>query len=239
VREACRQARVNVALPLVERAARVVYNSLVPVTSDGEILRPYRKMFPVPAGEISDGITPGSCNEAQLIAGVPVSFAICFDVHFDEVFSEARRSGARQVLWSSMWMGGAWLRAQALRNGFYIVSATPDGCTFVDIDGSTIVESPSLWPQIEGQNNLIFEDLNFDRQIYHCNAGGTLNEIVRAYGPRVHLRNKPQDSIVLIESVDPDLPLAEVEKKFGLKSWFQYIEEARAASLAARKPAAS
>jgi len=233
VREASRKAGVNVALPIVEQDGDSVYNSLLPVTSEGKLLRPYRKMFPVPVGELSAGISPGSCNTAQVMAGVPVSFAICFDAHFDEVFTDARRSGARLVLWSSMWMGGAWIRAQALRNGLYIVSATPDGCTFVDIDGGIISESPSLWPQIEGHNNLVFEDLNFDRQIYHCYAGGALNAIRQKYGSRVHMRNRPQDSIVIIESLDPDLPLAEIEKEFGLKSWFRYIEEARAASRAA------
>ena len=36
----------------------------------------------------------------------------------------------------SMWMGGMWLRAQAIRYGIVIVTATPDGCTFVDLDGN-------------------------------------------------------------------------------------------------------
>ncbi len=191
-------------------------------------------MFPVPSGEMSAGVTPGTCNTAQEIAGVPVSFAICFDVHFDEVFTEARRSGARPVLWSSMWMGGAWLRAQALRNGLYIVSASPDGCTFVDVDGSVIAESPSIYPQSVGHNNLVFEDLNFDRDIFHCLAGGTLGAIRARYGARVHMRNLPQDSIVIIESLDPDLPLEEIKSAFGLKSWFEYIGEAREAARAAR-----
>ena len=87
-----------------------------------------------------------------IIAGIPVSFAICFDLHFDEVFAAARESGAKLVLWSSMWMGGMWLRAQAIRYGIVIVTATPDGCTFVDLDGSTICESPTQWPQTAGSN---------------------------------------------------------------------------------------
>ena len=233
VREAARAAGVNVALPVLERDGDRVYNSIVPVTSAGDLLRPYRKMFPVPAGEMSAGVTPGTCNTAQELAGVPVSFAICFDVHFDEVFTEARRSGARLVLWSSMWMGGAWLRAHALRNGLYIVSASPDGCTFVDLDGSIIVESPSIYPQSIGHNNLMFEDLNFDRDIFHCIAGGMLGAIRARYGARVHMRNLPQDSIVIIESLDPALSLDEIRETFGLKSWFQYISEAREAAHAA------
>ena len=237
VREAARAAHVNVALPVVERDGDRVYNSLLPVTAQGELLRPYRKMFPVPVGEISTGITPGGCNAAQEIAGVPVSFAICFDVHFDDVFTDARKSGARLLLYSSMWMGGAWMRAQALRNGLYIVSASPDGCTFVDMDGSIIAESPSLYPQVIGFNNLMFEDLNFDRDIFHCNAGGRLNDIRARYGARVHMRNFPQHSIVIIESLDPDLPLEEIKREFGLKDWFQYITEAQVAARAARVPA--
>ena len=223
----------NVALPLLIRDESGVHNSLVPITSDGELLRPYHKMYPVAGdkGQLSEmaQARPGEDNRAQLLAGVPVSFAICFDLHFDEVFRAARASGARLVLWSSMWMGGLWLRAQAIRNGFYMASATPDGCTFVDLDGSIIVESFTQWPQTIGQNNLIFEDLNFDRDIFHCYAGGKLNAIRKRYGARVHIRNRPNESIAIIETLDPDLSLDEVKREFELVCWYDYIQISKVA----------
>jgi predicted amidohydrolase len=227
VQGAARAAGVNVALPILERAGSRIHNSLVPVTSEGRLLTPYRKMYPVPAGELAAGITPGEQNSAQEIAGIPVSFAICFDLHFDDVFAAARESGARLVLWSSMWMGGAWLRAQALRYGMVIVSATPDGCTFADLDGTTICESPTQWPQTIGHNNLVFEDINFDRDVFHCWADGRLEDIRARYGRKVHMRNHPQDSIVVIESLDEDLSIEEIKREFGLRTWFEYIQESR------------
>lgn len=227
VRDAARQAGVNIALPILEKDGDRVYNSILPVSSEGMLLTPYRKMFPVPNGEIDEGITPGDQNQAQQLAGIPVSFAICFDVHFDEVFAAARESGAKLVLWSSMWMGGVWLRAQAIRNGIVIVSATPDGCTFVDLDGSTICESPTLWPQTAGFNNLIFEDINFDRDIFHCWADGKLEDIRKRYGRRIHIRNRPQDSLVVIESLDEDLAIEEIKQEFELLTWFEYIRRSR------------
>lgn len=228
VREEAKRAGVNVILPLLERNGQTVHNSLVPVTDEGKLLRPYRKMFPVAGskGEIGEGghACPGESNEAQTISGIPVSFAICFDLHFDEVFTAARESGAKLMLWSSMWMGGLWLCAQAIRNGFYIVSATPDGCTFVDMDGTTIAESHTAWPQTVGQNNLIFEDMNFDREIFHCAAEGKLNAIRSRYGSKVHTRNRPQDSIVIIESLDPDLSIDSIKQEFELVPWYDYIQ---------------
>ena len=125
VQAAAKAAGVNIVLPIVERDDDLAYNSLVPITAQGEILKPYRKMFPVP-GEAP----PGTDNAAIELAGVPVAFSICYDVHFDEVYQAARDSGAKLVFWSSMWMGGRWLVARAVRYGFYIVSSTPNGSMF-------------------------------------------------------------------------------------------------------------
>lgn len=215
--EAARRSKVNVVLPIIERGDNGVYNSLVPITADGDLLRPYRKMHLVENCDYGDG------NQAQMLAGIPVGFAICFDVHFDDVFEQARASGAKLILWASMWMGGLWLRSLALRYGFYMVSATPDGCTFVDLDGTVITESFAMWPQTAGHNNMIFEDLNFDKEIFHCHANGQLNDILKCYGSKIHIRNHPQDSCCTIESLDPDLTIEEVKREFGLESWYDYI----------------
>lgn len=226
VQAAAKAAGVNVVLPVVERDDDLAYNSVVPITAQGEILKPYRKMFPVP-GEAP----PGSDNAAIELAGVPVAFSICYDVHFDEVYQTARDSGAKLVFWSSMWMGGRWLVARAVRYGFYVVSSTPDGSTFVDMDGTIITESPAIYPQTTGQANLIFEDLNFDREVFHCNLAsypmtesfGKLNKLVEEYGDRIKIRNRPQDSTCMIETLDPDLAIEEVKARFQLQSWHEYI----------------
>lgn len=228
VRDAAKQAQVNVILPLFEQSGNFIYNSLVPVTSQGALLRPYRKMFPVGGGAI-DGEVPGENNEAQLIADVPVSFSICFDIHFDEVFDAARNSGARLVFWSSMWMGGLWLVAQAVRNGIYIVSATPDGHTFVDMDGTILSESHNAWPQTAGHNVLVFEDLNFDRDVFHCWLDGKGDAVREKYGEKIHMRTRSQDSIVVIESLDPEVSIEAIKQEFDLKPWYEYIRSAREA----------
>ena len=66
VREAAKKANVNVILPLMEKDGDLMYNSLVPVTAAGELLRPFRKMFPVGGGSL-DAESPGDNNEAQIV----------------------------------------------------------------------------------------------------------------------------------------------------------------------------
>ena len=223
VREAARAAGVNVVLPILERSGNRIYNSLVPVTSEGLLLKPYRKMYPV-IGEMDNGISPGIDNPAQILAGIPVGFSICFDINFDEVYELARASEAKLMLWSSMWMGGHWLKARSARYGFYTVSATPDGCSFVDMDGTSIVESYTSYPQTYGENNLVFEDLNFDREVFHCAADGKLNEIRNRYGSRIHIRNRPQDCFCIIETLDATLSIEEVKDEFKLTNYYDYLK---------------
>lgn len=228
VRAAADRAGVNVVMPILEQNGGRIYNSLVPVTSRGELLHPYRKKYPV-IGEMNSGVSPGTDDAVQLLAGIPIGFSICNDIYFDEVYAAARSAGAALMLWSSMWMGGAWLRARSTRFGLYMVAATPDGCSFVDMDGSPIVESYTSYPQTVGDNNLVFEDLNFDREVFHCAADGKLNAIADKYGRHVHIRNRPQDCMCVIETLDESVSIEQLKEEFQLKHFFDYLEHSKAA----------
>ena len=238
VREAARKHRVNVILPLLEQSGDRIYNSLLPITSAGTCLPPYRKRHPV-QGELDTEISPGTDPAVCELSGIRVGFSICFDMNFDEVFREAKDAGAQLMLWASMWMGGGWLRARALQYGFPLVSATPDGVSFVDADGSVLVESYSLYPQTCGQNNLVYEDLNFDKAVFHCLADGKLNEIVQKYGKTVHIRNRPQECICILESLAGGPPLLQLEEEFGLTEYDAFLRQSQAALAEYRRREAS
>lgn len=224
VQEAARRNHVNVVLPILERDGDKIYNALLPITSDGTCKPPYRKRHPV-QGELSSGVSAGADAAVCELAGIKVGFSICFDMNFDDVFRGAKDAGAELMLWSSMWMGGGWLRARALQYGYPIVSATPDGCSFVDLDGSPLVESYSLYPQTCGQNNLIYEDLNFDRAVFHSLADGRLNDIVNKYAKTVHIRNRPQECICIIESLEGGPSIQQLEEEFGLTEYYHFIRQ--------------
>lgn len=224
VREAARRHHVNVVLPILEQADSRLYNTLLPITWDGECKPPYRKRHPV-QGELNNGICAGENASVCELAGIKVGFSICFDMNFNDVFRDAKDAGAELMLWASMWMGGGWLRARALQYGFPMVSATPDGCSFVDMDGSVLVESYSLYPQTCGQNNLMYEDLNFDRAVFHSLADGRLNDIVKKYGRAVHIRNRPQECICILESLEGGPSLRQLKEEFGLTEYYQFIRQ--------------
>jgi hypothetical protein len=68
-----------------------------------------------------------------------VGLAICYDSGFPEIWDAYGRAGARIVFWPSAYPGGAVLDAHAVRNGFYIVTAThPPSMRVIDPLGHTV-----------------------------------------------------------------------------------------------------
>ena len=65
--------------------------------------------------------------------------------------------------------------------------------------------------------------------MFHCFADGKLNAIRERYGDQVHIRNRPQDSSCIIETLSPDLSIEQVKEAFGLRSWYDYIQWSKAA----------
>ena len=97
-----RERRVHVAGPLIERDGDCVYNACIVVDPRGELVARHRKRHPwYPEAWATPGNAPHPLFE---IAGVRLTIAICFDVHFLATEADDVLERADALLFPSAWV---------------------------------------------------------------------------------------------------------------------------------------
>jgi predicted amidohydrolase len=127
-RALAREHRTHLAGPLVEESAGACFNSFVVVDPQGALCGHYRKRHPwFPETWATKGSLPYPAME---IAGLRLTLAICFDVHFLAREAGDTLAWADVLLFPSAWVDGKTedLRAQLLgalvrRFGITVVNA--------------------------------------------------------------------------------------------------------------------
>ena len=59
--------------------------------------------------------------------------------------------------------------------------------------------------------------------IVSATPNGRLEEIRKRYGRKVHIRSSPQNSLVVIVSLDDGFSIEEIKREFSLRTWFELI----------------
>jgi predicted amidohydrolase len=97
-----RRHRVWLGGPLIEREGGNVYNSMLVMSRDGEVVARYRKRHPwFPETWATPGEEPLPLVDVE---GTCVTIATCFDVHFLEEESAAELDAAEVLLFPSAWV---------------------------------------------------------------------------------------------------------------------------------------
>lgn len=206
------------------------YNAAVFIDRNGQCLGQYRKMHPT-TGEMEGGIMPGPIKPPVFKTDIGVLGAqICFDVEWMDGWRELRKAGAELVFWPSAFAGGSMINTHAWENKYCVVSSTRKGTTKIcDIDGQAVA--------CTGQYaDWVCAPVNLEKAFLHswpfCRHFG---DIQAKYGRKVSIRTHHEEEWTIIESLSPDVRVADILKEYELQSHEQLIQEAEEAQRQWRK----
>lgn len=191
------------------------YNAAVLIDRQGRYVGQYRKMYPT-VGEMKNGITPGPTDPPvfETDFGI-IGMQICFDLQFYQGFQCLGQKGAEIVFWPSAYCGGRALNAVAWMNQFVVVASTRyDPTKMCDMDGSDIATSAYR------SRHWVCEPINLEKTMIkkwpHIKK---YDDIIRRYGRKIHLKILEEEVWTVMESLSPDVRVADVLKEFDIESF--------------------
>jgi len=216
--------KCHVVCPIYTVAGGRYYNSAVFIDRHGQCLGEYHKMHPT-VGELDNGIMPGAAKPPVFKTDIGVLGAqICFDIEWYDGWRALRAAGAELVFWPSAFAGGDMVNTHAWQNKYCVVSSTRKGTTKIcDIDGQALACTGhyATW---------VCAAVNLEKALLHswpyCRR---FDEIQTKYGRKVSIRTFHEEEWTIIESLSPELRVADILKEFELKTHEEHIGAADAA----------
>jgi len=203
------------------RDAGRYYNSAVLIDRQGNPQGSYQKMHPT-IGELERGISPGPPEPPvfQTDFGV-IGAQICFDIEWDDGWKQLERSGAEIVFWPSAFAGGIAVNGKAWQHRYVVVSSTrKDTSKICDISGQTVAGT-GRW------NHWVCAPVNLEKAFLHTwPYSGRFEEIQAKYGRQVRITNFQEEEWSIIESLSPEVRVADILEEFEIDTYQQLIAKA-------------
>ena len=206
------------------------YNSAVLIDRQGNTLGEYHKIHPT-EGEISGGIAPGTLDPPvfQTDFGI-IGVQICFDINWQDGWEALRKKGAEIIFWPSAFGGGQQVNTKAWMNKCCTVSSTKYGVSKIcDVDGSEVATT-GHWSEHWAIGSLNLEKVSLHTWPYVRR----FPEIEKKYGRNIRIRNHHEEEWSIIESLSPEIRVADIMKEFDLLTHEQHIASAESVQLAHR-----
>lgn len=205
-----------------------VSNSAVLFDRTGQIVGSYSKQHPT-EGEVTNSVLPGERTAVFETDFGRLGLAVCFDLNWQSVWADLKTNGAELVCWISAYEGGLPLQAFAWIYQYPIVTSVwPYHARIIERSGRIVAET-SRW------SRLVLYDLNLDKRLFHTNGHEhQLLKLQTHYGRRIRIESFTDEHVFTLESNDPNLPIDEIIRNFGLVEYRAFIDRCTDVQVAAR-----
>lgn len=221
------QTWMVVPMVLEENAGKptaLLSNAAVLFDRTGKVAGIFRKVHPMPdkQGTFEGGVKPGrdypvfDCDFGKL--GV----LICWDMSYEDAWRELGKAGAEVVALPSASPQTIRPSAAALRNRYYVVTATPrDNASLFDPIGRVVAQEEKAPGVLVHQIDLSYAILHWAEPL----LGG--QAFTDKYGARVGYEYSNREDTGVFWSNDPKLIIGNVVREFGLQQMPEAIEDVR------------
>ncbi len=228
-----RQNNCSVICPVFTRENGIVYNAAVVFDRKGSKLGDYKKIH-LTVEEIEWGVTPGPLDPPVFQTDFgKIGIQTCYDIMWEDGWTKLSKKGAEVVFWPSGYAAGQTVNGKAWQHRYHVVSSSwKDTSKICDLTGKTICQT-GRW-----QKNFICASVNLEKAFLHTwPSYKRFNEIEKKYGRRIKITTFHEEEWSIIESLSPDVFVADILKEFNLRTFNQELQEAETAQIrAARKP---
>jgi len=212
--------RCYVICPTYSRMDGHIYIAAVLIDRTGKIVGEYHKSRPTD-GEIESGVRPGSLDPPVFDTDFgKIGIQICFDIKWEEGWQKLKEKGAEIIFWPSAYGGGREVNSRAWRHQVYVVSSTQKGSAKIcDLTGDVIAQTGSWQP------NWTCAGVNLEKAfILTWPAVTFFEKIQQKYGRKIKLTTFDEEEWTIIESLDPQLKVADILKEFKLEPQHQVLK---------------
>lgn len=222
--------KCNVICPVYTSETGKNYNSAVFLDRNGLKIGEYRKMH-LTIDEIEWGLTPGPLDPPvfQMDYGKAAA-QICYDIYWNDGWQRLAEKGAEIVFWPSAFAGGNRVNMKALEHQYIVVSSTRKNTSKIcDIRGEQVNET-GFWDR-----NFFCGKVNLEKVLIdtwpHVSQ---FSDIRKKYGRKVLISTFHEEQFSIIESLSPEILVADILKEFGIKTYKEEVKEAEEAQIKAR-----
>ena len=216
-----RTNRCYMICPMLTRENGKVYNTGVVIDRQGNRMGEYRKIH-LPLEELRDGLTPGPLQPPVFKTDFgTIGIQICYDCNWNDGWHALRQQGAEIVFWPSAYPGGQVINGRAWENKYVVVTSTWGKSKICDFTGEVIAETGN-WDR-----NLICASVNLEKAFLSVWPYVRHFDDIRAkYDRKIKLTNYHDENWTVIESLSPDIHVADILKEFDILTFEQQASEA-------------
>ncbi len=238
-----RTCAVNLLVPLPRTVEGQLYNSVVALDRQGNIVGHCDKTHPT-QGELAVGVTPGAGPTVLPFDFGRVACAICFDLNFPPPPTELQALDVDLLCVPSLFTGGDLLAQWALTCGAYVLSAYHEDTRLYDMTGRELAR---VGQRYEAYRNwhlppLLTARLNLDRRLFHADFNiadydgqhGGLHRLLAECPDCVTLDHNYPVGVFALGALD-GMTLAELTARYGLIPRTTFFADALAEIRAARE----